>query len=50
MTQYKLTYFDFDGGRGDPLRIALHAAGIKFEDKRITFPEFGERIIRVRLL
>lgn len=42
MTSYKLTYFDFDGGRGEPVRIALHAAGIEFEDMRISFAEFGE--------
>lgn len=42
MTNYKLTYFDFAGGRGEPIRIALHAAGIAFEDKRLTFPEFSE--------
>jgi glutathione S-transferase len=42
MPDYRLTYFDFDGGRGEPVRIALHAAGIAFEDKRITFPEFQE--------
>jgi len=41
MTNYKLTYFDFAGGRGEPIRIALHAAGIDFEDNRLTFPEFG---------
>ncbi len=40
MPQYKLTYFDFDGGRGEPVRIAFHAAGIAFEDHRISFQEF----------
>ena len=40
MTTYKLTYFDFDGGRGEPIRIAFHAAGIEFEDHRISFEEF----------
>lgn len=42
MAAYKLTYFDFDGGRGEPIRIALHAAGIDFEDKRVSFVEFTE--------
>jgi len=42
MPTYKLTYFDFDGGRGEAVRIAFHAAGIAFEDKRISFQEFGE--------
>ncbi|MFT4726179.1 MAG: glutathione S-transferase [Granulosicoccus sp.] len=42
MSTYKLTYFDFDGGRGEPVRIALHAAGIKFEDVRWSFSESGK--------
>jgi len=42
MPHYRLTYFDFDGGRGEPVRIALHAAGIDFEDKRLSFAEFSE--------
>ena len=40
MPNFKLTYFDFDGGRGEPIRIAFHAAGIDFEDHRISFQEF----------
>ncbi len=43
MNAYKLTYFDIDGGRGEPIRIALHAAGLAFEDIRWSFPEFGEK-------
>lgn len=42
MTRYKLTYFDFAGGRGEPIRIALHAAGIPFEDIRLSFAEFSK--------
>jgi len=42
MSTYNLTYFDFDGGRGEPIRIAFHAAGIEFNDKRLSFPEFSE--------
>lgn len=42
MTRYRLTYFDIDGGRGEPVRIALHAAGVTFDDHRIKFAEFPE--------
>jgi glutathione S-transferase len=31
-----LTYFDFDGSRGEAARLAMHLAGIAFEDKRIA--------------
>lgn len=40
MSLPKLTYFDFDGGRGEPIRIAFQAAGIDFVDHRISFEEF----------
>jgi len=36
MAKLKLTYFDFDGGRGEPARIALHIGGVAFEDHRIA--------------
>ena len=42
MPNYKLTYFNFDGGRGEPVRIALHAADIEFEDERLSFEQFSE--------
>lgn len=36
MPKLTLTYFDFDGGRGEPARLALHIGGIAFEDRRIA--------------
>jgi glutathione S-transferase len=35
MPKVKLTYFDFAGGRGEDCRLALHIAGVEFEDNRI---------------
>ena len=42
MPQLKLSYFDFHGGRGEPVRLALALGGIAFEDHRFTFAEFAE--------
>ena len=36
MSKLKLTYFDFDGGRGEPARLALNIGGVAFEDERIS--------------
>lgn len=42
MPQFKLNYFDFHGGRAEPVRLALHMGGIAFEDHRFAFHEFAE--------
>lgn len=42
MTTYRLTYFGFDGGRGEPIRIACHAAGLELDDHRISFDQFRD--------
>ena len=42
MAKYKLTYFDFPASRGEECRLALHAAGIAFEDHRIQFPQWAD--------
>jgi len=42
MARFKLTYFDFAGGRGEPIRLALHIGGIEFEDVRLKSSEFRE--------
>jgi len=42
MSQFTLTYFDFDGGRGEPIRLAFHIGGIDFEDVRLKFPQFQD--------
>lgn len=43
MSKYKLTYFDSNSGRAEPVRIAMHASGIEFEDHRISHQEFMEK-------
>lgn len=42
MEKIKLTYFDFDGGRAEPTRIAMSMGGIEFEDCRLSFAQFAE--------
>lgn len=42
MTKLKLSYFDFDGGRGEPARLALHIGSIPFEDDRISPKEWPQ--------
>lgn len=40
MSQLKITYFDFHGGRAEPARLAMHIGGIAFEDHRFAFADF----------
>jgi glutathione S-transferase len=40
MAKLKLTYFDFDGGRGEPARLALFIGGVPFEDRRIDVKDW----------
>ena len=46
MAKLKLSYFDFDGGRGEPARLAFHIGGVSFEDHRLAgkdWPAFRDR-------
>ena len=43
MTELTLTYFDVDGGRAEPIRLALHIGGITFNDHRFPYSEFAEQ-------
>ena len=36
MPKLKLTYFDFDGGRGEPARLAMHIGKVPFDDERVN--------------
>lgn len=40
MPKLILSYFDFDGGRGEPARLALHIGGVAFEDRRIGMKDW----------
>ncbi len=40
MSTLKLSYFNFNGGRGETARLALTMAGIKFEDNRVVFKDW----------
>ena len=40
--QLKLSYFDFDGGRGEPIRLALAFGNIPFEDHRFAVNDWPE--------
>ncbi len=41
MSKPKLTYFDAPVSRGEECRLALHLAGIDFEDERIKFADWA---------
>ncbi len=40
MTKPRLTYFDFDGGRGEECRLAFVVAGVEFDDHRVKHGEW----------
>jgi glutathione S-transferase len=42
MPQLKLNYFDFHGGRAEPVRLALVMGGVAFEDNRFAPADFPE--------
>lgn len=42
MPDLKLTYFDFNGGRAEPARLAMLIAGISFEDHRFGHTQWPE--------
>ena len=38
----KLTYFDVNGGRGEPIRLAMFLGNLEFNDHRFPFSDFAE--------
>ena len=44
MAKFKLTYFDFPGGRAEATRLAMKIGGIEFEDYRFPFEKFQEEV------
>ena len=40
MTKPRLTYFDLAASRGEECRLALHLAGVDFDDNRIKGPDW----------
>jgi glutathione S-transferase len=43
MPRYKLTYFDNPASRGEECRLALHLAGLPFEDERLSREQWAAR-------
>ncbi len=43
MPNLVLTYFDFDGSRGEAARLAMHLGGLAFEDRRIARSDWAGR-------
>lgn len=42
MTKPKLTYFDAPASRGEECRLALHLAGVDFEDVRVKYADWPQ--------
>lgn len=40
MPKLRLSYFDFNGGRGEPARLAMSMGGVVFEDHRIPLRDW----------
>ncbi|WNC72515.1 glutathione S-transferase family protein [Thalassotalea psychrophila] len=49
MTQLKISYFDVDGGRAEPIRLAFHLGGVAFEDHRFPYPDFPQEAAKTPL-